>query len=126
VVVYVDLEKAYDRVNRELLWAKLAERGMPAGLIDAVKVVYADVQMCVRSGGELSRAFATTVGVKQGCPMSCTLWGLYFDDAPDVVIALGAAAELPELCGRPVPSLMFADDLAHGRADAARRARGLL
>ncbi len=31
VVVYVDLEKAYDRVDRELLWAKLAARGMTAG-----------------------------------------------------------------------------------------------
>jgi hypothetical protein len=54
--------------------------------------------------------------------MSCTLWVLYFEDAPEVVMGLGTAAQLPELRGRPVPPLMFVDDLRWSRSRA--RARG--
>jgi hypothetical protein len=42
---FVDFKKAYDLVDRRLLWDKLARRGMPTALLDAVKALYGDVPM---------------------------------------------------------------------------------
>jgi hypothetical protein len=37
---FVDFKKAYDLVDRRLLWDKLARRGMPTALLDAVKALH--------------------------------------------------------------------------------------
>jgi hypothetical protein len=64
-VLFVDLVKAYDTVNREMLWKILTILGVPDSLIVVLKKLYKDVTINLRVG-EKHEQFRSTSGVKQG------------------------------------------------------------
>jgi hypothetical protein len=65
-VLFVDLVKAYDTVNREMLWKILKIIGVPDNLLIMVlKKLYADVTINLNVGDNLEQ-FLSTSGVKQG------------------------------------------------------------
>ncbi|KAL4858979.1 LINE-1 retrotransposable element ORF2 protein [Chlorella vulgaris] len=102
---------AYDTVPRHLLWAKLEAAGLQGWCLRAVQALYADVPVCVRTADGCTPMFQSQLGLKQGCPLSPNLFGLYVDDLP-AAVAADAAADLPRLGdGSAVPSLMYADGL---------------
>ena len=81
-------------------------------MLAAVQAMYADVPVCVRTAEGLSGCFQSVLGVKQGCPLSPLLFGIFLDDFEgDLQSAVGQAAALPKLAGRTVPTLLFADDM---------------
>ena len=111
-VCAVDLEKAFDSVDRPLLWASLQRAGVGGYMLAAIQSLYADVPVCVKTAEGLSQTFQSVLGVKQGCPLSPLLFGIFLDDFEQhVARTAGAAAQLPLLCGRRVPPLLFADDM---------------
>jgi hypothetical protein len=83
---------------------------MPTALLDAVKALYGDVPMCVRTQEGLTPLFQSSIGVKQGCPLSPTLFGLFLDDLEQWVMGADGV-KLPTLRGQRVPPLSYADDL---------------
>jgi hypothetical protein len=114
-VCFVDFKQAYDRVQRQLLWEKLETRGFGSEWLRAVQALYADVPMSVRTSAGLSPSFQATLGLKQGCPLSPTLFGLYIDDFEAEVLAAaqrGEQLDLPVLGDGVVPPLLYADDMA--------------
>lgn len=109
---YVDFKKAYDTIPRDLLWDKLHRIGVHGPFLRAVQALYAEVPMCVQFASGMSPTFGSLLGVKQGCPLSPTLFGIFIDDF-QVELERGAAAfDLPSLAGVPTPALFYADDLA--------------
>ena len=77
---FVDFSKAFDSVPRPLLWQTLRKLGVRAEYVDAISSYYANVDMCVRfDDGSYSDPFPSVLGVKQGCPLSPTLFGLFID-----------------------------------------------
>ena len=76
---YIDLIKAYDRVNRGVLFEVLKRRGVPPKLRGAVEALYNELQAQVRLDGKLSDSFNLTVGVKQGGVISGLLWAIYME-----------------------------------------------
>lgn len=109
---FVDFKKAYDTVPRDLLWSKLAGKGINGFILDAVKALYATVPVCVKVGGVLTAPFQSHLGLKQGCPLSPTLFGLYIDDFEGEALRDSANLDMPTLGGSPAPPLLYADDLA--------------
>ena len=108
---FVDFQKAYDTVPRHLLWARLEQAGLEGSCIRAVQALYANVPMCVRTSEGFTDTFQSLLGVKQGCPLSPTLFGLYVDNLP-AAVAETDGADLPCFAdGRRVPPLLYADDL---------------
>ena len=51
---FVDLRKAYDSVDRELLWKVLARAGVPSVMIDVIRQFHGGMRVNVRmDNGEL-------------------------------------------------------------------------
>ena len=64
-VLFVDIVKAFDSVNREMLWKILKKYGVPTATIAIIKKMYTDIR--IKLGIEKAEAlFYSTLGVKQG------------------------------------------------------------
>jgi exonuclease III len=129
IIVQIDFEKAFDRVPREVLWARLQERGVQGRLLTAIKRAYERVEMRVKVDGKLGAAFLSHLGVKQGDPLSTELFGLYIEALGDLIDAHDQADgpessrfpnHAPKLGGKPVSLLFYADDISLLATSAAR------
>ena len=128
---FVDFKQAYDRVPREQLWQKLAARGVDTAWLAAAQALYSNVPMSVRTSAGLSPCFQAVTGLKQGCPLSPTLFGLYIDDLEEELMAAarrGEQLDLPSFLGSggaAVPPLLYADDMVLLATSAAGLQRQL-
>ena len=100
---FVDFQKAYDTIPRARLWRKLERLGVHARMLRAIQALYADVPMLVRGAPEGSVPFQSRLGLKQGCPLSPLLFGLYVDDYEGGLLADADSNDLPRLGDRAVP-----------------------
>jgi hypothetical protein len=66
VVTFVDFKKAFDSVNRAVMFAILRYNGIPAKVVDAIARMYTESKGAVLVGGKLSEPFDITTGVLQG------------------------------------------------------------
>ena len=112
-VAFMDLEKAYDRVDWNALWDVLKIYGVGGQLLDGIKAFYKEASACVRVDGEFSDSFDIRVGVRQGCVMSPWLFNIYIDgvirEMKAKVGKVGARMNLEGVNWCLVASL-FADD----------------
>ena len=106
----MDFKKAFDLVNRKLLWHRLRSLGISGNILAAVQSMYADVPCVVQTNNGQSGRIRSTVGVKQGCPLSPTLFGLYID-ALEFDINQKYPGEGGRLANTNIPILLFADDV---------------
>ena len=105
---FVDFKKAYDTIPRDKLWEKLRRIGVSDEFVQAVQALYAEVPMGVQLPSGLSDTFMSELGVKQGCPLSPTLFGIFIDDFQTELEARAAGFSLPTLVGKPTPALFYA------------------
>ncbi len=50
-ILFVDFNKAFDKINRESLWSKLKQMGVPENMVNSLQCIYSRVQCCVRLNG---------------------------------------------------------------------------
>ena len=62
----MDLEKAYDRVDRGAMWRVLGMYGINGQLLKAVQSMYEKGEACVRVYREEGEWFEEGVGLRQG------------------------------------------------------------
>ena len=68
---FIDLQKAYDSVNRTLLWQVLAWFGTPPQMIEVIRQFHGGMRAYVRSDdGRCSEWFELARGLRQGCVLS--------------------------------------------------------
>ena len=121
---FVDFRKAYDTVPRDLIWKRLSELGVRGKMLLALKAMYANTQFTIKHNGQLGQPFQCNVGVRQGCPLSPLLFGIFIEQFADMVHR--EAPELgPLLIDGRVPLLFYADDLVL-MADSAEKLQQLL
>jgi sorting nexin-29 len=77
--VFIDFRKAYDCVDRDLLWKSLSSLGLHGHFLESLRQMYADVRIRVRANGQLGEDFSSDTGVKQGDALSPLLFGLFID-----------------------------------------------
>ena len=71
----MDLEPAYDTIDRHGMWHMLRVYGVGGKLLTAVHCFYVDSRACVRVGMDASELLTVNVGLRQGCVMSpCCLY----------------------------------------------------
>ena len=76
-IAFVDLSKAFDSVDRKLLWEVLGKCGCPPRFVNIVRQLHDGMNVCVSVAGELSEPFAVSRGVKQGCVLAPVLFNMY-------------------------------------------------
>ena len=76
---FIDLEKAYSRVNREALWQVLRMYDVGGKLLGGIKNIYVDSLVCVKVKGDENEQFRIDSGMIQGCIMSPWLFNVYMD-----------------------------------------------
>ena len=76
--VFIDLTKAFDKVNREALYSILGKLGCSEKLISAFKLFHHDMKTTLNIGGKLAEPFIIGNGVKQGDTLAPTLFALFF------------------------------------------------
>jgi hypothetical protein len=97
---------------RDLLWQVLAEMGIVGCFMQCLQSMYSQDSVRVMHPTEgLSARFSCGIGVKQGCPLSPLLFGLYLDGLEKHLDALDGDS-LPQLADIVVKLLLYADDLA--------------
>jgi hypothetical protein len=74
---FVDLTKAYDKVDRQVLWLILKRLGIPEKLIELIKNIHVGSTGTVRTDGEFGEAFLLSVGLKQGSIFAPLLFNIY-------------------------------------------------
>ena len=67
---FVDLEKAFNRVPRSVLWWAMRKLGVEERVIRTVKAMYANARSKVQLNGLFSDEFEVKVGVHQGSVLS--------------------------------------------------------
>ena len=69
-VVFVDLEKAYDRVSRELIWYPLRRKGVPEVYINIIRDMCAGCKTSVKTRAGKTKGIDIAVGFHQGLALS--------------------------------------------------------
>lgn len=122
---FIDFRKAYDCINRDLLWQSLESMGIHGELLHSMKHMYANVGMRVRAGDRLGRLFKADLGVKQGDPLSPLLFGLFIDRFEQFLAERCPGAGAGTLGGLLLQALLYADDLVL-LAETAEQLQGML
>ena len=76
---FVDLEKAYDHISRDKLWAVLLQYGIGGQLLAAIKLVCMHSKVCVRVNSATTKPFRVSVELRRGCSLSPILFLIYMD-----------------------------------------------
>ena len=77
-IAFVDLTKAFDLVSRSGLLVLLQKVGFPPKLFSIIRSFHSGTNATVQFHGSSSEPFIILSGVKQGCVLAPTLFGMFF------------------------------------------------
>ena len=79
LITFIDFKKAFDSVNRNMMFAILRHYGIPEKIVRAIKLMYEDTTSRVYIEGKLSEQFKVTTGVLQGDVLAPSLFIIVMD-----------------------------------------------
>ena len=79
-VAFVDFQKAFDSVDRSILYEILRKNGFKGKLYNAITSIYYCVKACVRDSNDISSSFSCPIGLRQGCKLSPILFSMYINE----------------------------------------------
>ena len=106
---FVDLEKAFDWVNRNLLLYRLLGHNIQGKMYSALNSILSNTRSCVQLEDDFTTNwFGNICGVRQGDPLSPTLFSLYIND---LVKMLKESGPVLDIDGLLINILLYADDM---------------
>ena len=79
-MVFIDLEKEYDKVPRNVMWWALEKHEVPTKYITLIKDMYKNTMTFVRTCGGDTTDFPINIGLHQGLALSPYLFALVMDE----------------------------------------------
>ena len=79
-MVFIDLEKAYDKIPQNVMWWALEKHKVPAKYITLIKDMYDNVVTRVRTSDIDTDDFPIKIGLHQGSALSPYLFALVMDE----------------------------------------------
>ena len=76
-IVTVDQEKAFDRVNRNLLFKIMKRFNFGEKIVNKLEIIYKNPLASLYINGFTAAPFLTSRGIRQGCPLSAILYVIY-------------------------------------------------
>ena len=108
VAGFIDFSKAFDLVDRDLLLLKLLRDNVDGKMYWALKSIYQDTRSCIRVNEHHTDWFNIHNGVRQGDPLSPTLFSVYIND---LIAAIEESNIGVKFQNNLINILVFADDV---------------
>jgi hypothetical protein len=105
---YIDMSKAFDSVNRDCLLYKLQFNGIRGKMYSAIKSVLENQIYAVKVNDKKTDWFNSEVGVRQGDPISPSLFSLFINDLAIELNDMNLGVQIGD---EVVSILLYADDL---------------
>jgi len=105
----IDASKAFDKVNRVLLWLTLYNK-IGHTLTTSLINYYSISKAYVLLDGTVSSIFMTTIGIKQGGPLSPRLFAIYFERIVEIIDESGLGIEVMKYLGNIVSKTLSNTD----------------
>jgi hypothetical protein len=105
---FIDLQKAFDFVDRKLLLIKLLQYNIDAKIYFAIKALLQNTQSCIKLNNHFSEYFGVENGVRQGDPFSTTLFAIFINDLVKELNEVGVGLNITNIL---LCCLLYADDL---------------
>ena len=121
--VFVDFQKAFDSVDREVIWKLMHHYGFPPKFVNIIRQLYENATCQVIHDGKLTDPFTIQTGVRQGCILSPTIFLMVIDWVMRQSTK-GRRTGIQWTFTKQLEDLDFADDIAllsHKHQDAQEK-----
>jgi len=121
--VFVDFQKAFDSVDRNVIWSLMHHYGFPPKFVTIIQQMYEDATCQVIHDGKLTEPFTVQTGVRQGCLLSPTIFLMVVDWVMRQS-TVGQKTGIQWTLTTQLEDLDFADDislLSHKHQDAQEK-----
>jgi Reverse transcriptase (RNA-dependent DNA polymerase) len=99
-MIFIDLEKAYDKISRNIMWWALERKLVPTKYVILIKDMYKNVMTCIRACGGESDIFFIKIKLHQGSALSPYIFTLVMNEITNDI-------------QRDIPwCMLFVDDVA--------------
>ena len=109
MIISIDAEKAFDKIQYPLMIKTLQKVGMEGTYLNIVKAIYEKPTANIILNGEKLKTFPLRSGTRQGCPLSPLLFNIVLE------VLATAIREEKEIKGiqirKEVKLSLFADDM---------------
>ena len=78
-ITFIDFKKAFDSINRNVMFSVLRHYGIPEVIVNAISVLYNNSKSAVMVDGNISDPFQVTTGVLQGDVLAPFLFIILID-----------------------------------------------
>ena len=109
MIISIDAEKAFDKIQHSFMTKRLPKMGMEGTYLNIVKAIYDKPTANIILNGEKLKAFPLRSGTKQGCPLSWLLFNIVLEV---LATAIREEKDIKRIqIRREVKLLPFADDM---------------
>ena len=107
-LTFIDFERAFDSLDRSVMWRILESYGLPKKFLKIIQTLYDGFAVNIEHNGQLSEPVEITAGVRQGCIISPTLFLIIIDW---IMKKSSANTGIPWKVFQQLEDLEFADDI---------------